>query len=358
LAVLSDPESRFTTGTAFALTTDLRILKSSLLTLTRAFTTEASSPTAGAESAARLAAAISESVSAKCGRLVCTSAGESAIGWLAEEASDPEESRLSPDWRPIILVRKPLIGTVAANVLAHGTGAINVDGCRIGTTRPGMAVVSDGEPRTFLRSEGRAVVGTVVEGRWPANVCLDEEAAAMLDEQSGERMHSAGAAREGPVEPRSSELHPTSYAPRKTTEGMFRLGDSGGASRFFYTAKASSWDRNDGLEGMETGARVFMGSGGRTMIDGVWVETHSEPRPRANHHPTVKPTDLMRWLCRLVTPPGGLILDPFMGSGSTGVAAVAEGFRFIGIELDPEYVESARRRINAVAPLLKDVTVG
>jgi site-specific DNA-methyltransferase (adenine-specific) len=317
------------------------------LTLTRAFTTEASSPTAGAESAARLAAAISESVSAKCGRLVCTSAGESAIGWLAEEASDPEESRLSPDWRPIILVRKPLIGTVAANVLAHGTGAINVDGCRIGWAGPeDAAAAAVGFSKSM--DAGRVAAPTSLPttykkppyepdkmaGRWPANVCLDEEAAAMLDEQSD--THSARVER--PRTPGGTYDGSTGigFAGIGVGEKGFRFGDSGGASRFFYTAKASQSDRDEHL--FRDGGSGALRDGGRTG-------------PRGNHHPTVKPTDLMRWLCRLVTPPGGLILDPFCGSGSTGVAALAEGFRFVGIEMDPEYAEIARRRIGNVAPL-------
>lgn len=121
------------------------------------------------------------------------------------------------------------------------------------------------------------------------------------------------------------------------------FGDSGGASRFFYTSKASSWDRNDGCEGMPERANRINAPREN--------EAEKFRTAKGNHHPTVKPTDLMRWLCRLVTPPGGLILDPFCGSGSTGVAAVAEGFRFIGIEKDAEYVAIAERRIANVMPL-------
>ncbi len=122
-------------------------------------------------------------------------------------------------------------------------------------------------------------------------------------------------------------------------------GDTGSAARFFYCPKASKRDRDEGLEGAEFAARRMFASGGRTMRDGEWVETDSEPRPRKNAHPTVKPTDLMAYLCRLVTPPGGVVLDPFMGSGSTGKAAMREGFRFIGCELSPEYMTIARARI-------------
>jgi site-specific DNA-methyltransferase (adenine-specific) len=123
------------------------------------------------------------------------------------------------------------------------------------------------------------------------------------------------------------------------------MGDTGGASRFFYVAKASRRDRNEGLEDLPLGERVFMGSGGRTMKDGVWLETHSEPQPRQNFHPTVKPTDLMRYLIKLVTPPGGVVLDPFTGSGSTGKAAILEGFTFIGCELTEDYIPIIEGRL-------------
>jgi len=131
--------------------------------------------------------------------------------------------------------------------------------------------------------------------------------------------------------------------------------NEGSAARFFYCAKASKADRDEGLDEIEAKAcglrdSCRFNSGGRTLVDGEWVETGSEPRPKRNSHPTVKPTALMRYLCRLVTPPGGLVLDPFMGSGSTGRGAVAEGFRFVGIELDPDYTAIAEARIRAMQP--------
>lgn len=176
---------------------------------------------------------------------------------------------LKPAWEPAVMARKPLIGTVAANVLAHGTGAINVDGCRVGTeggTRAVNHVQKDN--RLLVGSNGkRNEIESIDAGRFPANLIHDGSAPAL-------------------------ELFPRE------------------AHRFFYTAKASRADRGDG-----------------------------------NIHPTVKPTDLMAYVCRLVTPPGGLVLDPFMGSGSTGVGALREGFRFIGIDKTPEYVEIARRRL-------------
>ena len=130
------------------------------------------------------------------------------------------------------------------------------------------------------------------------------------------------------------------------------FGDSGSAARFFYCAKASKADRDEGCEGLDEKPRF---NGG---LEGASIPLKGSPMPVArNHHPTVKPTALMRYLCKLVTPPGGTILDPFMGSGSTGKAAALEGFKFIGIELEREYAEIAERRINATNPLLMAVGV-
>lgn len=200
---------------------------------------------------------------------------------------------LKPALEPITMARKPLIGTVAENVIAHGTGAINIDGCRV----PGAL---EGDPMRFFKSNGGAFVAKFdtapmvrTEGRWPANLIHDGSEPADL------------------------------------------LGD---AARFFYCAKASKKDRDEGLERFETTTKAGSGAlrdGGR------------DTKARANIHPTVKPTDLMRYLCRLVTPPNGTVLDPFMGSGSTGKAAKLEGFAFIGIEREADYLEIAKARIEA-----------
>ena len=175
---------------------------------------------------------------------------------------------LKPALEPITVARKPFKGTVAANVLEHGTGAINVDGCRIPGWKPQVTQSVNSNPSSFNVAKERRTSGDSSEGRWPANLIHD-----------------------GSDEP------------------CALLGD---AARFFYQAKCSKADRGDG-----------------------------------NGHPTVKPTELMRYLCRLVTPFGGVVLDPFMGSGSTGKAAVLEGFRFIGIEREAEYLEIARQRVQA-----------
>ena len=246
---------------------------------------------------------------------------------------------LKPAHEPIVVARKPLAGTVAGNVLEHGTGALNVDGCRVEGVVPqvtqGVGEPTSWNPRTEPRESQPHVLG-----RWPANVVLDEEAAAMLDEQTGER-HSAGL-----------------YTRRTSVGGMFEsdlaqkpvghtqdYNDSGGASRFFYVAKASRAERNAGLEGFEESSG---GVGDQRLGGDMNQRLHRDGRERVlarNTHPTVKPIALMRWLVRLVTPPGGLVLDPFTGSGTTGIAAGLEGFRFLGMEQDASYSALADARI-------------
>jgi site-specific DNA-methyltransferase (adenine-specific) len=197
-------------------------------------------------------------------------------------------SSLKPAWEPIVLAMKPLDGTFAENAHRHGVAGLDINGSRIGS----------GEAK----------------GRWPANLLLDDEAGMLLDAQSGITTSGAMKRCVGPY-------------PGENATGFLRghsgprnqHGGSGGASRFFYCAKAGKRDRT--CEG-----RV------------------------KNNHPTVKPRSLMEYLCRLVTPPGGgVILDPFMGSGSTGIGALLTGNRFVGIELEPESFKTARKRIEIVA---------
>ena len=210
------------------------------------------------------------------------------------------------------MARKPLSGTVAENVLEHGTGAINVDGCRV---NPGEPVPGGGGGERSARSSGilgEARPGNLTQphtsGRWPANLIHDgsDDVVGLFPEtKSGTGGQPQTAQRRG-----TSGLVGLSSSGTKVGHG-----DCGSAARFFYCAKSSRADRGDD-----------------------------------NHHPTVKPTALMRYLVRLVTPPGGVVLDPFMGSGSTGKACALEGFAFIGIEREAEYVEIARARIAAVSP--------
>jgi site-specific DNA-methyltransferase (adenine-specific) len=226
---------------------------------------------------------------------------------------------LKPGWEPCVVARKPLAGTVAENVQQHGTGALNIDGCRIGRDPDD---VSGWATTGSKASDNRAMSGGNTErnpkpdnaGRWPANVAFDEQAAAMLDAQSGERPSGARAGGEyGGIG--AGAL----YGHGGTATLSAIDANTGGASRFFYTPKASRADRST------NGAN--------------------------NTHPTVKPTDLMRWLVRLVTPPGGVVLDPFAGSGSTLVAARAEGVRCIGIEREEEYAQIIAARLSQLSLL-------
>ncbi|WP_296585702.1 DNA methyltransferase [Xanthobacter sp.] len=210
-----------------------------------------------------------------------------------------------PAWEPIILARKPLEGSVAANVLAHGTGALNIDGCRVGyevttTIRSGNSGahgVFGKDDRVFSRENP--------PGRWPANVVHDgspEVLAAFPETSSG-----AGAIKRASAAGYQGNALGRESRPEGTP--MIAHGDSGSAARFFYSAKADSDDR--------------LGS----------------------KHPTVKPVDLMQWLCRLVTPPGGTVLDPFAGTGTTGEAAWREGFSAVLVEREAEYQADIRRRM-------------
>lgn len=216
---------------------------------------------------------------------------------------------LKPAWEPIVLARKPLVSTVAGNVLQHGTGALNIDGCRVETNESTIREITTshglmhgGRPRTI------PTIGGSETGRWPANIIHDgsDEVLAGFPDSKGQQ----GDVR-GTEQSHTGDENTNCYGEYGRVP-FGKRSDSGSAARFFYCAKASKADR-----------------GGD------------------NIHPTVKPTDLMRWLCRLVTPPGGVILDPFTGSGSTGKAAMLEGFRFEGFELTPDYIPIARARIAA-----------
>jgi len=254
---------------------------------------------------------------------------------------------LKPAWEPIIVARKPLIGTVAANVLTHGTGGMNIDGCRVGTEQTTTTIkdLSQAHGNQFGKSGiTYPKVGEKLNppGRWPANLIHDGS-----DEVTAGFPNAGGGKFKGPTARMRNnglglgtddERHGASVAPDN-------YGDSGSAARFFYCAKASKADRDEGCEGMEL----------RLPVDGADKWTEQDRRrgegitrqPSRNHHPTVKPTALMRYLCKLVTPLNGIILDPFMGSGSTGKAATLERFNFIGIDLSAEYVAIAQARIDA-----------
>jgi site-specific DNA-methyltransferase (adenine-specific) len=224
---------------------------------------------------------------------------------------------LKPALEPVTVARKPLLeSTVAANVLEHGTGALNVDGCRVWTTKDVPASVSKKAPANCYGkfAEGGEITGVGGHdpnlGRWPANLIHDgsDEVVGLFPAQAGAPAPASGYS----FETGNRAGNSMNKMPGMKGRAPQFHGDSGSAARFFYCAKASKADREQG-----------------------------------NGHPTVKPTELMRYLCRLVTPPGGVVLDPFMGSGSTGKAALLEGFGFIGIEREAEYLEIARGRIQA-----------
>jgi site-specific DNA-methyltransferase (adenine-specific) len=246
---------------------------------------------------------------------------------------------LKPAWEPIIVARKPLVGTVAENVLTHGTGAINVDGCRVaGPKHTQSTSHAGGQHGRYGSLPARGPQVDDGNGRWPANLIHDgsEEVVGLFpaNVKGGTWNRTAGARHF------NNDGEPTDYQ----TSGSD--SSSGSAARFFYCAKASKADRDEGCEGLEAKSRLEDVGNKWTTVD--YRDGHERSVMSRNHHPTVKPTALMRYLCRLVTPPGGVVLDPFTGSGSTGKAATLEGFRFIGIEREAEYVEIAKARIAAV----------
>jgi DNA modification methylase len=250
---------------------------------------------------------------------------------------------LKPAHEPVVVGRKPLVGTVAENVLVWGVGGLNIDGSRIGRASDDVSVAGSrtatfGTQETESGGDGSGGWSQNDAGRWPANVIFDEVTAGLLDEQTA-HLHTAG-----------SRTHRIDRGPFDSGAGDSisdqTYADTGGASRFFYVAKASKRDRNEGLE--ELGA-VSAGD----MVDRVEGSAGMDsPRAGAgrtsgakNFHPTVKPTQLMRYLIKLVTPPGGTVLDPFTGSGSTGKAALLDGFQFVGVELTEEYLPIIEGRL-------------
>jgi hypothetical protein len=242
---------------------------------------------------------------------------------------------LKPAHEPIVLARKPLDGTVANNVLIHGVGGINIDGCRVGSGTGETKTVNypDIRGNNYNNAEGTVEYQVTSQGRFPAN---------FIHDGSDEVLELFPRAKGGAYPAKRGQAVNTSFAGGQETEGGFRaMGDDGSAARFFYCAKANKKDRNEGLDGFAEKRPD------ERTVTGMGTFEEKGVAKQANHHPTVKPTDLMRYLCRLVTPPNGTVLDPFTGSGSTGKAAALEGFNFIGIEQSAEYVEIATARIKA-----------
>jgi len=220
---------------------------------------------------------------------------------------------LKPAHEPIVLARKPFAGTVASNVLQHGTGALNIDGSRVEGVPPSVpqpALRPNGSDSGHALGGGTGRSGEMSQaaGRWPANVIHDGN-----------------------------------------DEVVDGFPDNGSAARFFYCAKANKRDRNEGLDGFANKRPAYESHRpnyeNTKGIETPYAGTGRGGKDFKNHHPTVKPVDLMRYLVKLITPPSGVVLDPFMGSGSTGKGAVIEGFNFVGIEQDADYLDIARARI-------------
>ena len=258
---------------------------------------------------------------------------------------------LKPAHEPIVMARKPLIGTVAENVLEHNVGGLNIDGCRIAhkneadrqsATPQGKVTVNQVGTMPDVENKGRKELDRPdnSKGRWPANIIFDEQAAELLDEQTN-HLHAAGNKKDKGIG-LDQGYEASSYQMSYKGIANRTHNDSGGASRFFYCSKASKRDRNEGLEDFETKQRDESRKVGNPGGDNP---RNRGVNPTQNFHPTVKPTSLMQYLLRLVTPKGGVVLDPFMGSGSTGKACVYEGFNFIGIDQDLDYVGIAKGRI-------------
>lgn len=244
------------------------------------------------------------------GRIACKGLNISSQGDPITKPATPEAEQwegwgtaLKPAYEPIVLARKPLSErTVAANVLRWGTGALNIDGCRVAGVKPQVTQGINTNATSFNVAKERRVSGDPNEGRWPANLAHD---------------------------------------------GEIGLGEQG---RYFYCPKASKADRNRGLEQHDpqpSAASQFRPNHAAGAAEGADGNPYGRWKPERNHHPTVKPTALMQWLCRMVTPPGGTVLDPFTGSGSTGVAAVLEGFDFVGCEMTEEYLPIIHARIDS-----------
>jgi hypothetical protein len=274
-----------------------------------------------------------------------------------DKAATPEAEQwdgwgtaLKPAHEPIVVARKPLAGTVAATVLEHGTGAMNIDGCRVGssgaTKRDGKGNAPNDSGWANMRGHG---VAEVDAGRWPANFVLTHAPDCEQVGTTTERVGGGANATSGFVE---GYERGDGFVGRHVSVAVWRCApgcpvaaldeQSGdGASRFFtvtewddapfrYVAKPSRAERNAGLGGVPKAPKK--------QTSGEWADGNFTSKPMANVHPTVKPLDLMRWLVRLVTPPGGVVLDPFAGSGTTLAAAILEGFDCVGVEMTDDYL--------------------
>ena len=255
------------------------------------------------------------------------------LAWLFGSGFPKHDSKLKPSWEPICLASKP----------GERATPLQIDACRVGDDESGWG----GRASTGYghRENGRKALGSTepggrpVTGRWPANVVLDEEAAALVDEQTGQLTSGANPTRRG--SPKTRNTYGEFEGQRECV--AHRGANAGGASRFYYCAKASRAEREFGCEGLARGA-LNWSSG--TQSPGTFQSEGTDKTAR-NNHPTVKPVALMRWLARLITPPRGHVLDPFGGSGSTACACSDEMLECTLIEIDERYAEIARARTAA-----------
>jgi site-specific DNA-methyltransferase (adenine-specific) len=254
---------------------------------------------------------------------------------------------LKPAHEPIVLARKPLEGTVVDNIRKWGVGGLNIDGCRVSAEGEDFSNVQDRKDLTGKLTNhhegGNAEALDKLKrlGRFPANLIHDghQQVLDLFPREAG----AAAAVKAGYSGDAKNGIY-HDYAQRGDNGATF-YSDKGSAARFFYCAKASKSDREEGCDDLPTQEkpahmRTGNGTGETSMTDGF------QPTQRKNTHPTVKPTELMRYLVRLITPPNGVVLDPFNGSGSTGKASMLEGMQYIGIEMNPDYIKIAEARIS------------
>ena len=248
---------------------------------------------------------------------------------------------LKPAHEPIVMARKPLEGTVVDNVLEHGVGGINIDECRVGKEILEEQIA--GRSNKIGTFERKDMITPKREGRYPANVIHD---GSDVVQDIFPNTKSSNVSRERKAGTEFGQSSGWNKHNNVDSGLMPAYGDEGSASRYFYCPKTSKSERNQGL--VEFDDKQYSHDGRKKSIENPYQRNKSISK---NSHPTVKPVELMKYLCRLVTPKGGTVLDPFMGSGSTGMAAKDEGFDFIGIEREKEYFEISKQRIKTTAPL-------
>lgn len=312
------------------------------------------------------------------GKLANGTTAERIVGDITSPATEQAKewegwgSAIKPAVEPIVLARKPLEKglSIAENVLKWGTGAINIDGCRVGNEVRTMPIFSNDnkvDTTTFnLNSNIQHHREETTQGRFPANIILSHhpdcecKGLKKIDEENNEEvwechedcpikiMDEQSGLVGGDKRTSKSTYDKGIWGNAKPIESKALYNDTGGSSRFFYIAKASKSERNRGLIGFDTKQTKGGGGGIGDYLEDVNSASGkygSEKAPNKNFHPTVKPVKLMQYLVRLITPPNGLVLDPFCGSGTTGIACRLEDFHFVGMELDAEYAAIAQARI-------------